>query len=70
MNEVNGPYRRVRLQGLNPELRYSVDGDNGHFGNELMKVGLIVTDCAAGERQPDERESCDFDSHIFVLKAQ
>ncbi|KAK8837329.1 hypothetical protein M9Y10_036762 [Tritrichomonas musculus] len=69
LNEVNGPYRRVRLQGLNPEFRYSVDGGKAHFGDELMKVGLIVTDCAAGERQPDERQTCDFDSHIFVLKA-
>ena len=70
LNEVNGPFRRVRLQGLAPALRYSVDGDAGHFGDELMYAGLVTTDSAAGECQPDERKSCDFDSHIFVLKAQ
>lgn len=69
LNEVNGPYRRVRLQGLNPEFCYKVDGDKGHFGDELMNAGLVVTDSAAGQCQPFERESCDFDSHIFVLKA-
>lgn len=70
LNEVNGPFRRVRLQGLDPALRYSVDGGEGHFGDELMYAGMITTDSAAGECQPDERKSCDFDSHIFVLKAQ
>ncbi len=70
LNEVNGPFRRVRLQGLDPDLCYRVDGDGGHFGDELMHVGLITTDSAAGECQPDERRSCDFDSHIFVLKAR
>ncbi len=69
LNEVNGPFRRVRLQGLDPELCYHVDGDAGHFGDELMHAGLVVSDSAAGECQPYERKSCDYDSHIFVLKA-
>ena len=69
LNEINGPYRRVRLEGLNPELVYHVDGDKGHFGDELMNAGLVVTDSAAGQCQPYEKESCDFDSRIFVLKA-
>jgi len=69
LNEVNGPFRRLRLQGLNPAFRYSVDGDSGHFGDELMNAGLVTTDSAAGECQPFERKSFDFDSHIFVLKA-
>ncbi len=69
LNEVNGPFRRLRLQGLNPAFRYSVDGDSGHFGDELMNAGLVATDSAAGECQPFERKSFDFDSHIFVLKA-
>ncbi len=69
LNEVNGPFRRLRLQGLDPELCYHVDGDAGHFGDELMHAGLVTSDSAAGQCQDFERESCDFDSHIFVLKA-
>lgn len=69
LNEVNGPYRRVRLRGLDPSLRYTVDGGSEHFGDELMEVGLLTTDSAAGERQPDEPPARDFDSHIFVLRA-
>ena len=69
LNEVDGPFRRVRLQGLDPAFRYRVDGGPGHYGDELMNAGLVVTDSAAGQCQSFERESCDFDSHIFVLKA-
>lgn len=69
LNEANGPLRRVRLQGLDPALCYSVDGGAGHFGDELMNVGLITTDSSAGECRSEERMSCDFDSHIFVLRA-
>ena len=69
LNEVNGPYRRVKLRGLDPALDYAVDGGARRGGDELMRLGLLTTDSAAGERQPDEPAACDFDSHIFVLKA-
>ena len=69
LNEVNGPYRRVKLRGLDPALDYTVDGGARRGGDELMRLGLLTTDSAAGERQPDEPAACDFDSHIFVLKA-
>ena len=69
LSEVNGPCRRVRLRGLDPDLSYTVDGGEAHYGDELMNLGLITTDSGAGERQPDERPICDFDSRIFVLKA-
>ena len=69
LNEVNGPFRRVKLQGLDPELCYTVDGSSRYFGDELMYAGLVTTDSAAGEQRPGWEPSCDFDSHIFVLKA-
>ena len=77
LNEVNGPYSGTHLQGLDPNLCYHVDGDKGHFGNELMNIVLIVTDSAVGLISPEEapvegqeeHKACDFDSHIFVLKA-
>ena len=59
----------MKLQGLDPALSYRVDGGTEHFGDELMNLGLVVTDSGAGERQPGERPICDFDSHIYVLKA-
>lgn len=70
LNEVNGPYHRVRLQGLDPSLRYTVDGGPSYHGDALMHIGLCTTDSAAGECQPNERASCDFDSRIYVLHAE
>ena len=69
LNEINGPFHRLRLRGLDPALCYTVDGKSTHYGDELMEVGLVTTDSAAGECRPGQRPSCDFDSHIFVLKA-
>lgn len=70
LNEVNGPFRRVRLQGLDPNLDYTVDGGAVRGGDELMRVGLLTSDSAAGEGPAGEPLSCDFDSYVFVLRAQ
>ena len=70
LNEVNGPYHRVKLCGLDPDMKYCVDGASCHYGDELMHLGLLTTDGAAGEPTPDDRKSTDFDSRIFVLHAE
>lgn len=70
LNEVNGPYHRIKLCGLDPDTNYCVDSSTCHYGDELMHLGLLTTDGAAGELMPGDRESCDFDSRIFVLHAQ
>ena len=70
LNEVNGPYHRVKLCGLDPNSKYCVDGAACHYGDELMNLGLLTTDGAAGELMPEDRKSVDFDSRIFVLRAQ
>lgn len=35
-----------------------------------MEVGLLTTDGSAGQPIEGDRESKDFDSHIFVLHAE
>lgn len=70
LNEVNGPYHRVKLCGLNPNFQYCVDGSRTHFGDELMNIGLLTTDASAGQPTDEQTPSCDFDSHIFVLHAE
>ena len=69
LNEVNGPFRRMKLRGLDPALDYTVNGCSVHGGDELMEVGLLTTDSAAGECQAGERPTCDFDSRVYVLQA-
>ncbi len=70
LNEVNGPYHRVKLHGLQPDLLYCVDNAATHYGDELMEIGLLTTDGSSGQAIEGDRESKDFDSHIFVLHAQ
>ncbi len=70
LNEVNGPYRRVNLAGLDPELDYEINGKSVQGGDELMNIGLITTDSAAGECKDPELQSCDFDSRLYILKAK
>lgn len=38
-------------------------------GDELMNIGLITTDSAAGECRGGMKGSCDFDSRLYILKA-
>ncbi len=70
LNKVNGPFRRVALAGLDPELDYTINGKTVQGGDELMNIGLITTDSAAGECKDPSLQSFDFDSRIFVLKAE
>ena len=93
LNEVNGPFRRVKLTGLLPDILYHVSqtdrtgkivpywrygpepAENRHDenivfgGDELMQIGLPVTDSAAGELRGALKPSCDFDSRLYILHA-
>ena len=69
LNQVNAPFSRIRLQGLDPELCYHLEGSNQSFyGDELMNVGLFTSDAMCG-KSGDRRPSCDFDSRLYVFKA-
>lgn len=74
LNEVNAPYSRIRLQGLNPDLYYHISGTftgkpTACYGDELMYAGLSTSDTTAGELSGGESPCCDFDSRIYLLKA-
>ena len=67
LQEVNAAYRRVRLAGLDPDVRYAFSGtDLVRYGDELMNVGLITTDSSSGAASG----AGDFFSRIFVLEAR
>jgi hypothetical protein len=38
-------------------------------GDELMQIGLVTTDSAAGELRKGLNSSCDFDSRLYLLRA-
>lgn len=66
---VNGPYERLRLKGLMSDAKYIVNGSSSHFGDELMNLGLIVTDGTAGRGGTAEQLCGDFMSSIYYLKS-
>ena len=70
LNGVNQPYTRLRLKGLCEDLPYKVDGESGiHYGSELMNAGLITTDASSGQAQGNEEMCRDFESRLYILKA-
>jgi len=70
LNEVNGCFTRVKLQGLCGDFCYENNRDGSvHYGDELMNLGLVTSDATAGQ-QPDSQTPCtDYESRIYVLKA-
>ena len=77
LSGANLAYTRLPLKGLDPEARYEVqvrketEKPYGSFyGDELMNIGLITTDGTAGEVTDREQAPQDFDSRLFLLKAE
>lgn len=77
LNDVNCPFRRIKLQGLNPNFQYSITNVRypneinvkNCYGDELMNLGLITTDPSSGQVLNNGRTSEDFDSTIYILKS-
>ena len=68
LQQIKAPYRRLKLGGLNPEFMYFVSSKEDLFyGQELMKVGLIISDSSAGENNDGSFEG-DYLSRLFILK--
>ena len=71
LNGVNLPCTRLRLHGLDPDKKYTVKGDPfEHYGDELMNCGLVTTDISSGQAEGEEKLSQDFDSRLYILKAE
>ena len=69
LNEVNAPFKRIKLQGLDPDLEYDLVGEGYQvFGDELMNTGLVATDESSGQTKGKSCE--DFYSRLFVLEAR
>ncbi len=68
LNTVNAHFDRLRLQGLDPEKLYQVNGCKYYYGDELMNIGLILSDTTTGKTGEDVPVSTDFSSRLFLLK--
>ena len=68
LNELNRSYQRMKLEGLNADADYQIDGKM-YSGTELMNAGLVITDASSGQinEQNNRAETHDFDSRVWVL---
>lgn len=71
LQHVNIGYSRIRLEGLNPDFCYHTSIlDNDFYGDELMEIGLSVSDASSGEnKETYNGENGDYQSRIYILKA-
>ena len=69
LNEVNAPYRRLKLKGLDNDGLYNTGQNSLRSGIELMKAGLVCSDASSGQINDQNRrpETFDFDSKIWVI---
>lgn len=70
LQPVNGPLTRLKLQGVAENYLYSVNGEGAYFGDELLQVGMITSDYAAGIRNKGAEGQGDYFSQIYYLKAK
>ncbi|WP_301080992.1 alpha-galactosidase [Faecalibaculum rodentium] len=69
LQEINAPFRRLKLQGLSPDRLYAISGkEEQEYGIELQRAGLVLTDASASENR-DGRNEGDYLARLFVLKA-
>ncbi|WP_289684442.1 alpha-galactosidase, partial [Faecalibaculum rodentium] len=69
LQEINAPFRRLKLQGLAPDRLYAISGkEEQEYGIELQRAGLVLTDASASENR-DGRNEGDYLARLFVLKA-
>lgn len=76
LSHVNQPTTRLRLQGLDPEMRYTISTEGNHpyhnrcpYGDELLHMGLITSDGLSGQVFEQDKYYGDFDSRIYRLQA-
>ena len=66
---ANAPLKRLYLKGLDPDLQYRVRETGLEAGgDELMRVGMTISDYACGIRDRKERQG-DYQSRLFELTA-
>lgn len=71
LNDVNAPFRRIKLHGLDENMIYTlVDSKQNYYGSELMNLGLITTDSSAGQVLDGGEICTDYWSKLFILKVE
>lgn len=72
LEPVNSGYTRLKLRGLDENLCYHVTiNETSHYGDELMKAGLVTSDASSGEnRETYNGANGDYQSRLYILTAE
>lgn len=70
MQPVNVGFKRLKLKGLKENTCYKVSGyDYDCYGDELMQVGMILSDSASGVWKKGVNDKGDFQAKVFEIVA-
>ena len=70
MQPVNIGFVRLKLKGLKEDTCYKVSGyDYDCYGDELMQVGMILSDSASGVWKKGVNDKGDFQAKVFEIVA-
>ena len=69
LSEVNAGFTRIRLQGLDKDTCYEVEGLGRFYGDEMMNLGLVTSNGSTGKPGDDVTAARDFDSTVYRLRA-
>lgn len=70
MQPVNVGFKRLKLKGLKEDTCYKVSGyDYDCYGDELMQVGMILSDSASGVWKKGVNDKGDFQAEVFEIVA-
>lgn len=71
LNPVNIGFKHLKLAGLNPKSCYRIDGcSRTYYGDELMYLGIDISDYASGNRTEETEPSGDFISKLYHLQME
>lgn len=77
LSHVNQPFEHLKLKGLDPKMRYTIETVGKHkytnrhpYGDELMHFGLITSDGLSGQVMENDKYYGDFDSRLFIINAE
>lgn len=70
MQPVNVGFKRLKMKGLKEDICYKVSGyDYDCYGDELMQVGMILSDSASGVWKKGVNDKGDFQAEVFEIVA-
>ena len=70
MQPVNVGFKRLKMKGLKEDICYKVSGyAYDCYGDELMQVGMILSDSASGVWKKGVNDKGDFQAEVFEIVA-